>query len=363
MLPTSFSIWLFSVPADIADSVAEEVNNQPLIDPAVSESDVSRQNTPELDHPVRPKESSPLAVLQSSPVPTSIASARGQGTPVSPPLVPDVAVPALRIVKKTWKVHGRTDSNTSAGSSGSNCSAASSTNISGAAMDPTGPQPTISGQIRPNDGCPGSRGLRDGPSVSGQEQTVRKDTGIEIKDAAPVRASRTVIRGVQRPPAGSEMTGSAVIIPSSSVHTQSKAQTTAQAKPRASILAAEARSRFAAAGVQRPNLQQGQRAMQSRPLPAAARLQKPAVPTKSTIRVPPIVPKNGDNNSGSVAFRGPSRIAAPAAGGTATSSSALPRPASRLPAPGSISGGLRGRDTKALGTAARGTWSTTGRGL
>ena len=252
-----------------------------------------------------------LQMLTGSPTPVPVSR---ELSPLAAPAVP-APVPALRIVKKTWKLHGRTDSGTSSGSSISGGSTSTDT----------------------------SRTRSTSPDTS-----VASDSMSSVKDdkAAPEPArSRTVVRGVQRPPAGAEVSGNRVVVPISSASTtttgpvrSTAAASTTQAKSRAS-LAREASARFAAAGVQRPNLQQGQRAPPAAQPhkaagTAAARAQRAAASSAHAVPRPTSI---GRSAGAGVAARvaGTSGLRAPAVSGIPSSKpcSALPRPASRLPAP------------------------------
>ncbi|KAH9831641.1 uncharacterized protein C8Q71DRAFT_841354 [Rhodofomes roseus] len=264
-----------------------------------------------------------LKMLTGSP--TLAPTSREQSPP--PAAVAPAPVPALRIVKKTWKVHGRTDSGTSAGSSTSTASSSSS----------SGTRSTSPASSNPIDSAP---------------RASNKDEKLAALTAEPVRP-RTVIRGVQRPPAGAELTSAGVVVPAPG----STRPAVAPAKSRASI-AREASARFAAAGVQRPNLQQGQRAPQvpvqkAPPAAAASRAQRPIAGTTSTtsrsaslgrLAGAGLALKIVGSTSGSL--RAPSTSGIPAS----KSSSALPRPASRLPAP---SAGVKSRDAKIPAPGAR----------
>lgn len=250
-----------------------------------------------------------IQMLMGSPTPAPVSRE------LSPPpaAAAPAPVPALRIVKKTWKVHGRTDSGTSSGSSMSSGS---------------------TGTLR-------TRSISPDTSVASDSVPSLKEDKAAPAPVIEAPRPRTVVRGVQRPPAGAEVSGNRVVVPAASASTATSgpvratvAASTTQAKSRAS-LAREASARFAAAGLQRPNLQQGQRA----PPPAPAH-KAPARAQRAAVSSVPAVPRPtsiGRSAGAGVAARvaGTSGLKAPVASGipSSKSSSALPRPASRLPAP------------------------------
>lgn len=274
-------------------------------------------------------------------------------TPVSPPVV-EAPIPALRIVKKAWKIHGRGDSTTSTASSMSTSDSSSS--IGGGKTGSIN-----SRRISMSTSHPEVRSRRNTVTSLKPEPQSANESGSSIADtAAPPRAPRTIIRGVQRPPVGAEISSSGVILPSASGQAGAGVRVAVSGKARAtSVNTGDARGRFA--GVQRPNLQQGQRAP-SGPAAASMVAQKTHKLTNASGTATATsgtsigrMPSTTMLRAG-VATRGVTSLKAPArltSGAGSSSGSALPRPASRLPAPGTLTGGLRPKESKPSLTGVR----------
>ncbi|KZT01530.1 uncharacterized protein LAESUDRAFT_731102 [Laetiporus sulphureus 93-53] len=221
----------------------------------------------------------------------------------APDVIPTPKVAARLIVKKTPPVHARGNSSVSAESSlASSCSSEG-----------------ISIQSAGSSGC-----------------STRATSPIKSQTlAGGVKPAAEVASMSQRT---TSMTRSAVIVPSAS-QTTSTGPTKSRESPTGPGSAIEhdasrdASRRFAAAGVQRPSVQLGEKAMPSRSMQARPRLQK----SSTAVSKPERTHSNATKANGIAAPAG--GVKPPAerarAGGAV---SGLPRLASRLLAPGSTSG-------------------------
>ncbi|PCH42121.1 hypothetical protein WOLCODRAFT_137714 [Wolfiporia cocos MD-104 SS10] len=200
-------------------------------------------------------------------------------------------------------------------------------------------------------------------STQSQDDVNSSGSGSSPTSAPVATRSRTVIRGVQRPPVVSEITPSGVLVPSGSAQTQ-------PARRQGLGAASAAAGRFAAAGVQRPDVLRGQKAAPSPSQTTAAplsRSQKAASASafaigaggagaRATVARPGVgVPKPRATAVRPSGLKAPTRFGAASesgASGVSAPAPALPRPASRLPALAGVGRGLRGK--------ANGSGNTTG---
>ncbi|RPD60156.1 hypothetical protein L226DRAFT_571144 [Lentinus tigrinus ALCF2SS1-7] len=230
----------------------------------------------------------------TSPVVADEPSLLLESEPLPPPM-PAPPVPALRIIKKTFKVSSHQST----------------------AQEPANSKPA-------------------GIARVGKEPVLKRRLSLATAKPASVSASaaqpaRPPIRGVQRPPAGMQVGGLVIGMPSHGVSSNASTASTsssgssASARPARAVEAAAPASRFA--GIQRPNL-----AAKERAAPATHRAPtsgpRSTTLTAASARGPSArttsMPKPVASVIGSSALRPPSRIAAPG-------STALPKPASRLP--------------------------------
>ncbi|KAH9949927.1 hypothetical protein B0H21DRAFT_42778 [Amylocystis lapponica] len=243
------------------------------------------------------KASEPLAQPVPAEMPFAAFRRASVGSPVATPTSTILSVPALRIVKKTWKVHGRTDSATSTGSTESS--------LSSSAGSSTSSSSTSSSQASKTE----VRVFSAKSSSTTKVESAKQDTENDhLLVPAP---ARTTIRGVQRPPVMPQVSSTA---------------------------AEEAARRFAAAGIQRPN---PQHPVQLAPMPHRARPDaRVQVGVGFASRLAPqrsasVAPTTVRPASGSISKAGGSLLRAPTrygSVGAAAGASALPRPASRMPA-------------------------------
>ncbi|KAL6298535.1 hypothetical protein BKA93DRAFT_61397 [Sparassis latifolia] len=276
--------------------------------------------------------------LAARPAPLLLPAEAADPTPA--PLLFASSVPALRIVKKTWKVHGRTDSSASASSSASSTSSASAGTCSGSHTVASA-RNTNGQQNKPVSTVSSS----DGP----QATSVQPAVAALYFSRAPSRAAS--VRNVQRPEV-SAGGSSKTTAPSFSDHEPVQQQAVVHGTSRPSLEAAarEAARRFAAAGIQRPNIQQGERPMPSTQMTGAqghvdaVKYQKFFAPLSGAAvggakaKRPQAASLFRFGGIGSSGLRPPSRFGG--AGVKAGTASALPRASSRLPAP--VSRGMSG---------------------
>ncbi|KAI0925684.1 hypothetical protein AcV5_008355 [Taiwanofungus camphoratus] len=297
--------------------------------------------------------------LQSELPTTSMLPAQvGSSTPVRPLVVS--VVPALRIIKKTLKVHGRLGSTTNIGSAASSSSSTSSSSRKECSGTDASSIRTSSTQNQKNGQRATVTTTIEATEVSTQEAAISSPIDVPVSARAP----RTVIRGVQRPPIPLGTTGGAVILPSASAPVLQRGFRQMRTRLANGTAPDTGPRRIAVAEVQRPNLQQCQAQMQTQThtqkqtqrarVDTANQFHKVVPPAGSVgasiaragmIRAPSAGVPNGSSSTGP---RPPSR-----AGVGSSGASALPRPTSRLPAPGMSasnvgrSAGLRGKDAKA----------------
>ncbi|TFY53076.1 hypothetical protein EVJ58_g9654 [Rhodofomes roseus] len=137
-----------------------------------------------------------LKMLTGSP--TLAPTSREQSPP--PAAVAPAPVPALRIVKKTWKVHGRTDSGTSAGSSASTASSSSSSgtrSTSPASSNPIDSAPRASNKDEKLAALTAEPSAR-GPSSAECNAHLRVPSSPALASSSPLQAApglRTLRRG------------------------------------------------------------------------------------------------------------------------------------------------------------------------
>ncbi|KAI0649043.1 hypothetical protein C8Q79DRAFT_1007616 [Trametes meyenii] len=229
----------------------------------------------------------------TSPVSLDEPSLLLEEEPLPPPMAPPV--PALRIVKKTFKLTGR-KSIVSA------------------------PASTVS------DTKPSRK------SVERQALPVTKSASAPIAAPQP-QPARPTFKGVQRPPASMLAAGNVVIgLPPQGTSHSTSTSTSSSSSTGSSASRVAPGSRFAAAGIQRPTLAAKERTV---PRSATAGPVRPVrVPMSAsgiarTASAGPAVSKPTSTTAGVSGLKPPSRIAAP--GTTAGTTSTLPRPASRLP--------------------------------
>ncbi|CCL98647.1 uncharacterized protein FIBRA_00649 [Fibroporia radiculosa] len=303
--------------------------------------------------------SPPEAIIDSPQAPVFLE----RRASISPLASRAVTIPALRIAKKTWKMHGHTDSSASAGSSASSSSSSLSTSMKSVHTISPAHLPMSQPQLN----------RKFGQNVALEQAAVQKSeaeqtqTAIDLISPAvgdPVPTRKTTIRGVQRPPVVPELTGSGVITPSEPSLGQRRLFTRSKIVP-ASVKPDTGRhatlGRFAAAGIQRPNLQQSAKISSTQKSRMAA-IPKPektsmevvgtttgASATSSCVSTTALS-RAGRSIGRTTGLRPPSQYGS--VGRVAGVPSALPRPASRLLAPATTAG-LKGKDAMSSSSVGR----------
>ncbi|KAI0671810.1 hypothetical protein C8Q78DRAFT_1078576 [Trametes maxima] len=234
----------------------------------------------------------------TSPVSLDEPSLLLEEEPLPPPMAPPV--PALRIVKKTFKLTGR-KSIVSA------------------------PVPAPARSV--SDAKPARK------SVEKQVLSTTKPTPAPAPVAAPQpQPAHPSFKGVQRPPASMLAAGNVVIgLPPQGASHNTSASTSSSSSAGSSASRAVPGSRFPA-GIQRPTLAAKERVVPRSTTAGPVRPVKASVPNSGITRTAsagPAISKPVSATTGVSGLRPPSRIAAP--GTSAGTTSTLPRPASRLP--------------------------------
>ncbi|OBZ66250.1 hypothetical protein A0H81_13749 [Grifola frondosa] len=272
-------------PAGLKELSPAPISCESSVSMPIPQSPITKKHASPIEHEPRP---SNLFLPSSAPEITAIMA-----SPAPPPVLP--SVPALRITKKTWKLHGHSIA-------GSSNSITNRTSIA-----------TSVGT---------SRRLSVSKSINAA-QVPNKDAAMVELAPAQVTASKpvTVIRGVQRPPIAMHASGTVVIgIPTSERSSQSQ-------KEKSRMPSKTDGGRFAAAGVQRPKIGSG--ALQNAGKEKSRVTSLVTRPAPSAGPMPSRLPSaNVSKNIMSSGARPPSRFGTSAPG---VGTSALPRPASRLP--------------------------------
>ncbi|OCH88554.1 hypothetical protein OBBRIDRAFT_795097 [Obba rivulosa] len=269
---------LFRVPTQIEKPVVPDFSDEPPFSVDIPEK--SRNEQTAVNNPV-----------VTQPPTDSVPQTPSKHNPAVQPLAP--AIPSLRVVKKTLKVHGRTEAATTTTARRSSVSVPSYRVATSASV---ARRSSVSQPARPFL----TQAPKRVPTEDGQ-QTVSSMVPPDPKqsEAVPVRR---VIRGVQRPP-----------LPVDAVKAPSKIAATASSVAVRRRETVNPLSRFVAAGVQRPTAS------------TAASQAKPAFPGStgalraSSVTAAPKVPAMG--------LKPPMRYSA--------AGTAIPKPASRLPTPAS----------------------------